>query len=153
MKRIISKCIVIFLLVTIGGTVVLAQEWSAEQKEALGITQKMVKYWVDRDIDGYMSCLHDNFIGWLGEDPLPLDKNSLRHWEVHWLSTVNIIREETKPVSINVTGDVAIITTYSTELRQDENGNKLTYGKWTFICKKENGKWLIIGLFGGRINE
>jgi len=140
-----------FILVV--NTSVFSQEWSNEQKEALSITEQMVEFWVDRDIDGYMSCLHDNFIGWFNEDPLPLDKNSLRHWETHWLSTVNIMREESKPVSINVTDDVAIIATYSTELRQDENGNKLTYGKWTFICKKEDGKWLIIGLFGGRINE
>jgi hypothetical protein len=153
MKRIISKCIVIFLLVSIGGTVILAQEWSAEQKEALGIVEKMDESWANRDLDGYMSCLHENFIGWYNEDPLPIDKKSLRNWEEHWLSTTKILRHEFKPVSIKVTDDIAIVNFYSTAVREDENGSKFGYTKWTVVCKKEDGKWLMMGMFGGRVLE
>ena len=77
MKKLVLlfSCIVLVL-----NTSVMCQEWSAEQKEALGIVEKMNESCANRDLDGYMSCLHENFIGWFQEDPLPLDKNSLRHW-------------------------------------------------------------------------
>jgi hypothetical protein len=132
-------------------TSAICQEWSAEQKEAWGIIEKMDESLANRDLDGYMSCLHENFIGWFQEDPLPIDKKTLRHWEDHWLSTSKIIRNKITPVSIKVTDDIAIICYYSTSVREDENGAKLTNSKWTNICKKEDGKWLIIGVFGGRI--
>jgi len=132
---------------------VLCQEWSPEQKDALNIVEKMTKSWADRDLDGYMSCLHENFIGWFNEDPLPIDKKTLREWEEYWLSTTKILRNVDEPVSIKVTDDVAIVSLYSTEIREDENGKKFSYSKWTFICKKEDGKWLIIGLFGGSVLE
>jgi hypothetical protein len=113
----------------------------------------MDESWANRDLDGYMSCLHENFIGWFQEDPLPQDKKSLRYWEEHWLSTSKILRKEIKYVSIKVTDDIAIVNYYMTTLREDENGKKLMYSKWTNICKKEDGKWLIIGMFGGRVLE
>ena len=139
----------VFLLVV--NTSVYSQEWSSEQKDAWGIAEKMNEFWANRDLDGYMSCLHENFIGWYNEDPLPINKKSLRNWEEHWLNTTKILRSETKPVSIQITDDIAIINLYSTAVREDENSKKLTYCKWTIICKKENGKWLILGMYGGRI--
>ena len=89
----------------------------------------------------------------VSKDPLPIDKNSLRYLEEYWLSTVKILRYEIKPVSINVTDDIAIVNFYATAIREDENGEKLTDSKWTNICKKEDGKWLIIEMFGGRVLE
>lgn len=149
-----KKAIILFsCFMLVINTSVFCQEWSKEQKDVWQVSQKMEEFWAKRDLDGYMSCLHENFIGWFNEDPLPIDKNSLRNWESHWLGTVKIIRSESKPVSINVTGDIAISNCYSQALRQDANGTKLTYSKWTDIYKRENGKWLIIGMSGGKILE
>jgi hypothetical protein len=97
--------------------------------------------------------LHENCIGWFQDDPLPIDKKTLRNFEEHWLSTSKILLNKIKPVSIKVTDDIAIINYYSTTLKEDENGTKLNYSKWTDVCKKEDGKWLIIGMSGGRILE
>jgi len=135
------------------GTSAICQEWTPEQKEAYGISEKMEEFWADRNLDGYMSCLHENFIGWFQDAPLPSDKNSLRNFEEHWLSTAKILRYESKPVSINITDDIAIVNLYATAIREDETGTKLTNSKWTTVSKKEDGKWLIIGMFGGRILE
>ena len=155
MKTLKKKYRLLLLVVTIISlpAISFSQQWSTEQKEVWEIEQKMSQFWANRNLDGYMSCLHENFIGWFNDDPLPIDKNSLRNWEDHWLGNVKIHRYESKPVSINVTGDVAIINLYLWALREDENGKKLIYTKWTDICKKENGKWLILGMSGGRILE
>ena len=150
MKKLVLLCSCVILVIS---TSAFCQEWSAEQKEAYGISAKMEEFWANRDLDGYMSCLHENFIGWYNEDPLPIDKNSLRNWEEHWLSTAKILRYESKPVSINITDDIAIVNLYATAVREDENGAKLGYSKWTTVSKKEDEKWLIIGMFGGRILE
>jgi hypothetical protein len=131
----------------------LPQEWSNEQKEALAIAQKMEDCWVKRDLDGYMSCLHENFIGWFQKDPLPLNKESLRKWEKHWLSTVKIHLDEMKPVSITITGNIGIINLYASTIEEDENGKKLMYSRWTEILIKEDGKWLILGMHGGNMDD
>jgi len=145
-----KKLVLLLFCVILGlGTSAFGQEWTAEQKEAWGIVEKMTKSWANRDLDGYMSCLHENFIGWFNEDPMPIDKKTLRNWEEYWLSSTKIHREQSTPVSINVTDDLAIVNLYAQELREDKAGTKLTYSKWTFTCKKENGEWLIMGLFGG----
>jgi hypothetical protein len=128
-----------------------SQEWSQEQKEAWAVIEKIYNAWEKRDVDGYLSYLHKNFIGWYDNDPLPLNKESLRGWENHWLSTTQIIRNEIRPVSIAITADTAIINYYATSLRKDEQGNKLAHHKWTDVLKKEDGKWLVLGSFGGKI--
>ena len=149
-----KKLVLLLSCITLAlGTSAFCQEWSNEQKEALRIVEKMDESWANRDLDGYMSCLHENFIGWFQEDPLPIDKKSLRYWEEHWLSTWQIPRNEIKPVSIKVTDNIAIVNFYSTTVIEDEKGKKLIYGKWSCICKKEDGKWLIIGMFGGSVLE
>ena len=148
MKKILLLLSCVLLVIS---TSAYCQEWSSEQKEAYGITQKMTEFWANRDLDGYMSCLHENFIGWFNEDPLPIDKETLRNWEEYWLSSSKILLNEDKPVAIKVTDDIAIVNIYSTELRENEDSKKLGYSKWTFVCKKEDGKWLIIGLFGRKV--
>jgi len=149
-----KKLVLLFSCVILGiGTSAFCQEWSAEQKEAFGIVEQMNDSWANRDLDGYMSCLHENFIGWFQDNPLPIDKKTLRQWEDHWLSTSKILHHQIKPVSIKVTDDIAIVNSYSSAIREDETGAKPTNSKWTNICKKEDGKWLIIGMFGGRVLE
>ena len=146
MCEIRPKLIFLFLSIIIISCPIISfsQEWSNEQKEVWEFAQKMEDSWANRDLEGYMSCLHKNFIGWFQNDPLPIDKNSLRNWEKHWLSTVKIHHYESKPTSINITDDIAIIYLYSTTIREDEKGKILVYSKWTEILKKENGKGCIL---------
>ena len=151
---IMKKLVLLFsCVILVISTSASCQEWSAEQKEAFGIVEQMNDSWANRDLDGYMSCLHENFIGWFQDSPLPIDKKTLRQWEDHWLSTSKILLHQIKPVSIKVTDDIAIVNSYSSAIREDETGAKPTNSKWTNICKKEDGKWLIIGMFGGRVLE
>ncbi len=128
-----------------------SQEWSQEQKEVLEFLQKQREYWANRDLDGYMSCIHEDFIGWYQNSPLPQDKNSLQYWESNSLSTSKILRQNGTPVTINIIGDIAIVFSYASSIREDVNGTNLRHSKWTHICKRENGQWLIIGTSGGRL--
>jgi hypothetical protein len=154
MKTLTKTFITLLFMATISWPMISSsQQWSTEQQEVWELSEKMEKFWVQRDLDGYMSCLHENFIGWYGDAPLPIDKNSLRNSEDYNLSHQKIHIDEIKPVSITVTDNVAIVNYYKTARREDENGNRITYRKVTRICIKENGKWLILGNFAAAINE
>ena len=111
----------------------------------------MNDFWAKRDVDGYMSCLHENFIGWFQNDPLPLKKESLQNWEKFNLSNVKIHHQESRPVAITITGNIAIINQYGSSIREDENGKKLTYSKWTITLIEEEGGWLILSMHGGLV--
>jgi len=145
--------LVIVFQLLLGMTLLFPQEWSSEQKEAWATVEKMFDFWAKRDLEGYMNCLHPNFVGWFHNDPLPLDKKSLRNWESLWLSTEKIHRYEIKPVSIKITSDVAVVSYYDTTLREDEKEKNLGYSKWTDVLLKENGKWLILSSVGARLEN
>jgi hypothetical protein len=149
-----AQRMVIFILslLIIGGyTTSFSQELSSEEKEAWKLVKTMADFWAERNLEGYMSCLHENFVGWFHDDPMPLDKNSLQKFEKHWLSTSKIHVYEDKPVSIKITDNIAIINSYSMSVREDEKEKKIVRSRWTEVLKKENGKWLILSMIGRRI--
>ena len=154
MKTITKTFITLLFMATISWPMISSsQQWSTEQQEVWELSERMEKFWAERDLDGYMSCLHENFIGWYGDAPLPINKNSLRNSEDYNLIHQKIHIDEIKPVSITVTDNVAIVNYYKITRREDENGNRRTYRKVTRICIKENGKWLILGNRAAPINE
>ena len=146
-------CLFILILLITWPIISVSQEWSNDQKEVLAVEQKVWEFWADRDLEGYMSCLHDNYIGWFQKDPLPLDKASLRKWESYWLSTTKIHQAEMKPVSITITGNIAIINVYATTLEENAEGKKLIYSRWTDILIREDGRWIIVGTHGGNMED
>ncbi|NQU32478.1 MAG: nuclear transport factor 2 family protein [Bacteroidetes bacterium] len=155
MKKIKTLLIYLFCLTAIIllPNTVDAQEWTQEQKEVLKLEQKMISAWENRDLEGYMDCLHENFVGWFNKDPHPMNKKTLKKWEKNWLSSSKIIVNHHTPLTVNVFDDTAISNSFEMTLREDDKGQKLTYAKWTVVFKKQNGKWLIIGMVGGKILE
>ena len=155
MKKISTLLIYFFCITTLISLTKVsnAQEWSQEQKEVLKLEQEMISSWENRDLEGYMDCLHENFVGWFDKDPYPWNKETLKTWEKHWFSKSKIILDHTTFLTVNVIDDTAISNSYSQTLRENDKGQKHSYSKWTTVFKKQNGKWLIIGMFGGRILE
>jgi hypothetical protein len=138
----------IFLLILSTGTLSLkAQEWSSEQKEVWELQEKMFKSYADGDLEGYMSCLHENYVSWSEGSPVPINKGDLKKWESSNLQSQRILNYTVKPVSIVVTDDVAVVNLYFWSRREATTveGLFLTYSKITRFCKKEDGKWLILG--------
>jgi hypothetical protein len=155
MKALKKKYRLLLLVITIvsSPSISFSQQWSTEQQEAWKVCEKLLKFWAERDLEGFMSCQHENYTGWFGDDPFPEDKNASRNWESYNFSHQKIHHYETKPISITITDNVAIVNYYLTARREDENGNKITHSKLTEILLKENGKWLILGTHAVRVNE
>ena len=138
--------ILLYVCFSIGlNTSLYAQEWSKEQKEVWELTEKMFKYFADRNLDAYLSCLHEKYVSWFDTNPHPIDKNELRNWESYNLKAEKILDYTVIPVSITVADNVAIINYYYWTRRECDKGRYYTQSRITQICKKENEEWLVIG--------
>jgi hypothetical protein len=151
-----TKAIQVMLIVLIAIVFIsnsFAQEWTSEQREAWKTVKKMYENWEKRDLEGYINCMHKDFSGWYQKTKLPFTKDDLKKFEAHWLSTVKVHLHHAKPVLINVIDDIAIVHFYSSSIREDAKEKVATWSKWTHTLKNENGKWLIVGVHGGRVSE
>lgn len=149
----LSAFLVIFLFTGVFVTKINAQEWSNEQKDVLKATQTLFEFWANRDLESYMNSTHKDFSGWFGDEPLPVNKSILQKWEGFWLKDVKIHLWEIQPVSITVSGDVAVIHYFLNTVRENEKGKTAVSSKYTDVYKKENGKWMNIASHGGKITE
>jgi len=145
MKKLTKTLITLLLMATISWPMISSsQDWSTEQKEVLAVIEKMLDYWAERDLEGYMSCLHDNFIGWFAADPFPSDKATLRELESQTLKNQKIHHYRFKPISVTVTDNVAIVNMYYIAIREDEKGKITNNTKATETYIKKDGEWLML---------
>jgi ketosteroid isomerase-like protein len=132
----------------------MAQEWSAAQKE---VWKNVEAYWAldaAGNLDGFMSYFHDNYMGWDMNEPLPMDKASVRKFVDYEYKTSKTIVYTIKPVAINVFGNVAIVDYYYTRIFKDAEGkDKSRSGRWADVVMKQGDKWVLIGDHGGRTSK
>jgi len=123
MKTLTKTFITLFFMATISWPMITSsQEWSTEQQEVLAVTENIFEYWGERDLEGFMSFFHENFMGWFGTDPFPNDKETLRELESLNLENEKIHHYRFKPISVTVTDNVAIVNMYYIAIRENENG-------------------------------
>jgi len=153
MKTLQKTVVALFLfMATISlPTISFSQQWSTEQQEVLAVTEKIFEYWAERDLEGFMSFFHDNFMGWFGTDPFPNDKETLRELESLTLKNQKIHHYRLKPISVTITDNVAIVNLYYVAMREDENGKVINNSRSTETYIKENGKWLLLAWSMDRI--
>ncbi len=131
-------------------TPLLAQEWSAAQKE---VWRNVVIYWAlwaDRDLEGFLEYFHPDFIGWSYDSALPQDTSSRRKWLDHSMETNEILVYEINPVAIQVHDKFAIVHYYYALKYEDYDGYEHSnQGRWTDILMKQGKKWVMISDHGG----
>lgn len=150
MKKLINITTITLILFAFMGTSTLyAQEWTKEQKE---VWQTVEDYWVKwqaKDFDGAFANIHDKYLGWYAEDPLPTSKEKWYNSMNKYKEFISKLNYDVEPARILVHGDVAVVHLYySFSLLYDdgENKKKVSYsGKWTEFFIKEDGKWMLIG--------
>jgi len=131
-----------------------AQEWSAEQQE---VWQNVEAYWdliAKEDIDGFMTYMHDDFLGWVRGQWVPTNRNDRMVELTHSFETTESMWYTLKPVGIKVHGDVAIVHYFFTTTDRDAEGDEETSsGYWTDILMKQGNKWVMIGDAGGTVSN
>jgi ketosteroid isomerase-like protein len=146
--------LIIVIIMIFTGSSISAQEWSDEQME---VWKQVESYWelfTNKDLEGFMSYVHSNYIGWGYNDQLPRDKSSFEKWIKYDIKNYSADIYEITPAAISIFDDVAIIHYFFTYVDSDSEGKKNRYrGRYTDILKKQGDKWVLIGDHGGPIKE
>lgn len=131
-----------------------AQEWSAAQKE---VWKNVEAYWAlseAGDLEGFMSYVHPEYIGWGYSSALPMSIESGKKFIEYSFKTMKSLVYGIQPAAIIVHGDFAIVHYYYEEVLKDAEGKeKPGSGRWTDILIKQGDKWLIIGDHGGKTSK
>jgi ketosteroid isomerase-like protein len=126
---------------------VQAQQWNAEQQEV----------WADHEvcdnateIEAFMACFHEDFIGWDTGVGVPANKADFRAWRTRGFEVWEQVWRHNKPVSIYVRGDVAIVLYVAYVVGRNKVTGEETSSttNYTDIMVKEGASWLWIGGHG-----
>ena len=156
MKHLINNRIVVAVLwlTVAASTPLLAQEWSAAQKD---VWKNVEAYWAlaaAGDVEGFMAYVHADYLGWGYQSALPGDKASTRKWIEHDFNTAKTLVSEIKPVGIKIHGNIAFVHYYYSTVTKDAEGKeKNVSGRWTDILMKQGDKWVMIGDHGGQTSK
>lgn len=154
MKKIFIGALAALIFTLLATAPLHAQEWSAAQKE---VWKNVEAYWAldaAGNLDGFMSYFHDNYMGWDINEPLPMDKASVRKFVDYEYKTTKTLVYNIKPVAINVFNNVAIVDYYYSRIMKDAEGKeKGRSGRWADIVMKQGDKWVLIGDHGGRTSK
>jgi ketosteroid isomerase-like protein len=131
-----------------------AQEWSSEQKEVWKNVETYWGMWASRDLEGFMSYIHNDYSGWFHGSHLPSGKDASRKWIAHSFSKSKVLVHDIRPLAIKIHGNVAIVHYVYADISQDSEGKeKMEQGRWTDILMKQGDRWVLIGDHGGSMSD
>ena len=136
-----------------GANQILAQQWSAEQKDVWAGVQK---YWEidNNNPQAYFKYFDDSYIGWSYDYETPGTKDNAVKSSKYFSSKSKQQFNTITPARIWVNGDFAFVHYYYTQVSESNDGKTNTEkGRWTDILMKKNGTWMIVGDHGGEIKN
>ena len=125
------------------GSSALGQQWNKEQKEVWEFEMSCVDAFNANDLESFLGCLHDDYVGWFGGSSVPLNKADRRAIAAREFQTTQVVFSYVKPLSIQVHGNMATVLSIGTfTLRDKATGKETTVTmRWTDVCLKERGRW------------
>ncbi len=148
MKYLLS---IIVLLTGIGTAVSPAygQTWSKKQLEVWNVIEAQWKASMEKE-DWTVTYLHEKFLGWSDEQPMPRDKSSARKWNRYGVENSTTLLQELYPVGIIVHDNTAVVHYFYSQAAEDRKDDRKTVnGRYTDILVKDKGKWLFLAWRGG----
>lgn len=127
-----------------------AQTWSAEQKEIWEFEQTQWKMSAAKDLSWVDTMVHPNLSFWETQQPQPRNKASLERWNRFDSANNTVLEQELFPISITVTGNVAVVHySYTVERENYKKERERVNGRYTDILLKDGGSWKFISWSGG----
>jgi ketosteroid isomerase-like protein len=127
-----------------------AADWSAAQQEVWKNVEAYWTSWSKGDIDGFQGYVHQDYVGWSVDSPVPSGKASSGKWMGFWAANNTVMVYEVTPVSIMVRGDFAVVHYYYSQVAKGSDGKmKSAKGRWTDILVKQGDRWVLIADNGG----
>jgi len=130
----------------------LNQEYPDVEKEIWQVEERYWECWIKGDIEGYMSLLHEDFIGWPSSLEMPGDKTAAREFVQNFWTQIKLFAFEMKPAGIKIIDNVAVVHYFL--VWKDENGNQVgNRYRITHTWMKQEGNWQVIGGMSSKIND
>jgi hypothetical protein len=132
------------------GASAAAETWSADQQELWKLEQQQWKMAAAKDSSWIASMVHPNLHYWDTGSPMPRDKASLQHWNRYDSESSTVLEQELMPLSVTITGDVAVVQYYYMAARENYKKERETVtGHYTDVLVKQGGHWMFLAWAGG----
>ena len=150
MKKLINYAVIALTCIAFLGTsTTFGQEWSKEQKAVWQEVENGWSAWKSGDIDGAFKGIHEKYLGWNNDDPLPISKEKWRSMNEALQDYLRVDFYDIQPARIVVYGDNATVyyffkfyTVFQKSSTRNENKLK---GRNVEFYVKEDGKWMLFG--------
>lgn len=127
-----------------------AQTWSAEQQEIWKLEEQQWKMAADKDASWIDKMVHPNLSYWDTDQVHPRNKASLSRWNRYSNANSTIQEQELFPISITITGNVAVVQyRYTTARENYKKEREVASGRYTDVFIKDGGQWKFIAWAGG----
>ena len=151
--RKLTVSVIVISMFLLAPMLVIAGEWSKEQKEVLSTVEAYSEMGMKRDAEGFLKYFHENYSGWGYEIPVPYGKESVKKWVNFSFPRTELLIYEIKPLQILVVGKSAVAHYYFYYRLKDHEGKEKSHtARWTDILVKDGGKWLLIADHGGEMD-
>ncbi len=136
-----------FGLIVLFSSFAFAEEWTKEQQELLEWEEACIS---TNDYDQWVSCFHDDFVGWGMGFPVPTSKSDRAKANVDDFETFYSEVLLFKPLSVVMHGNTAIIIYIANRKTTNNDTQEVTYttSLWTDVCLREDGNWYWIADHG-----
>lgn len=150
MKNLMKKALMATLaLLLLYPAKTMAQEWTKDQKAVWQVVQNSWESWKNKDITGYFSNLHDQYMGWNNEQPLPVSKSELKASVEARKDMMTLNHYVISPARIVVTNSAAVVDYYYAMYFTWKQGEKESMqserGKFVEFYVKDGGSWKLLG--------
>lgn len=150
MRKLVNYTIVALMCVTfLNVSTLVAQEWSKEQKEVWKTVKEGWKAWSVGDADGAFSGVHDKYLGWNNDDPMPMSKKKWMASYNKYKDNMTVNHYDLSPARILVEGDNAVVYYYfefhTTYKKGDKEKSKGMEGRNVEFYVKKGGEWMLFG--------
>ena len=127
-----------------------AQTWTPEQQEIWKLEEQQWQMAKDKDSSWIEKMVHASVTYWETGMPVPQNKASLSRWNRYTNANTTVLEQELFPVSITITGNVAVAQYHYQVARENYKKERETvWGRYTDVFVKEGGRWLFIAWVGG----
>jgi hypothetical protein len=119
-----------------------AQNWTAEQQEIWALEEQQWKMAAAEDLSWVDTLVHPNVSYWETGQPMPQNRSSLIRWNRFSAANGSTLEQELLPISIVITGNVAVVNYYYSVAREDvtKKQERVT-GRYMDVLIKDGGRW------------
>ena len=130
-------------------TPLTAQEWSKDQMAVWKSVEDGWAVWKSGDFDAMFNGIHEKYMGWNNQDPLPISKEKWSQMYEMWKDYIIIEYYDIQPARILVEGDNAVVYYFfnfsSVYSKGDKKKENSVEGRNVEFYVKKGGEWMLLG--------